>query len=204
MLFRSQLLDRLLEERPELARASSGHCRYTFTPDPARAFNRGATDYFVNGRQIDIGAFDTPKHAGLEVGHVLRLGGDHFDVELTAADAVLNNGDALTWWDRQGELQGVPVNVAQPLGGRGWRVFPNAPMSELKDLRRDAAISRNRDMAWERLLDRKSAERLIPVDLTLRETADGFALAIADEDGHAAEATLRHRSEEHTSELQSH
>ena len=28
---------------------------------------------------------------------------------------VLNNGDALTWWDLQGELQGVPIDVAKPL-----------------------------------------------------------------------------------------
>lgn len=190
-----QLLDRVLEDRPGLVASSSGRCRFTFTPDPARAYNRGATDYFVNGRQIDIGAFDTPKHAGLEVGHVTKVGADHFDVELSAADTVLNNGDALTWWDRQGELQGVPVNVAKPLGGRGWRVFPNAPIPQLKDLRRDATISRNRDMAWERLLDRKSAERVIGVALTLSERPGGFRLDVEDADGHRAHATLAHPHE---------
>ena len=185
-----QLLDRVLEDRPELAASSSGRCRFKFTPDPERAFNRGATDYFVNGRQIDIGAFDTPKHAGIEVGHLLRVGTDHFDVQLASADLALNNGDALTWWDRQGELQGVPVNVARPLAGRTWRVFPNAPVAQLKDLRKDAAISRNRDMAWERLLDRKSAERLIGVALTLRDVDGGFRLDAEDADGHRASASL--------------
>jgi len=189
-----QLFDRLLEARPEFTAASAGRCRYTFAPDPARAFNRGATDYFVNRRQSDIGAFDTPKHAGLEVGHVTTVGGDSFDVELTDASLALHNGDALTWWDRQGELQGVPVNVAKALGGRSWRVFPNAPIVQLKDLRRDTAISRNRDMAWERLLGRKSAERLIPVSLTFEDTVDGFALSIED-DAHQARVTLKHAHE---------
>ena len=171
-----QLLDALLEQRPELARASSGRCRYTFTPDPARNFNRGGTDYFVNGRQDDIGAFDTPKHAGLALGHVTKATREHFEVELDDAAEALHNGDALTWVDLQGELQGVPVNVATPLGGRAWRVEPNAEMAALKDLRRGTAISRNRDMAWERLLAKKSAERRIGVDLVWSVTAGGFAL----------------------------
>ena len=190
-----QLFDALLERRPVFKASSSGRCRYTFTPDPDRAFNRGGTDYFVNGRQDDIGAFDSPKHAGIEVGHVTKVGPDFFDVELAAAGLQLNNGDALTWWDRQGELQGVPVNIATPLGGRAWRVQPNAPIAQLKDLRRDAAISRNRDMAWERLLDKPSAERRIGAVLVCRETADGFALAITDDDGHVGEARVAHPHE---------
>ncbi|MFN5165418.1 MAG: peptidase U32 family protein, partial [Pseudomonadota bacterium] len=35
-----QLCDALLERRPELAAASSGRCRYTFQPDPGRAYHR--------------------------------------------------------------------------------------------------------------------------------------------------------------------
>ncbi|MFO6419278.1 peptidase U32 family protein [Hylemonella sp. W303a] len=199
-----QLVDQLLERRPEFAASSDGHCRYTFAPDPERGFNRGGTDYFVNGRRDDIGAFDTPKHAGIAIGHVTRVNADSFDVELNSAELALNNGDALTWWDRQGELQGVPVNVAKPLsnsGGRLWRVFPNMPkemqgqaVSALKDLRKDAEVSRNRDMAWERLLDKKSAERLIPVALTLRDTDSGFSLTLSD-GHHSASAQLQHPHE---------
>jgi 23S rRNA 5-hydroxycytidine C2501 synthase len=196
-----QLVDAVLEQRPGLARASSGRCRYTFAPDPERAFNRGGTDYFVNGRrppeQGDIGAFDTPKHAGMALGQVQRVGGDHFDLLLDAAGAVLHNGDALTWWDAQGELQGVPVNVAQPLAGpagRSWRVFPNlqrgVPMSTLKDLRPGLRIRRNRDMAWERLLDKPSAERLIATDLRLDAVDGGFQLTITDAEGHIAHARV--------------
>ena len=60
-----QLVDRLLEGRHDLRPSSSGRTRHFFTPDPEQGFNRGGTDYFVNGRRDDIGAFDTPKHAGL-------------------------------------------------------------------------------------------------------------------------------------------
>jgi putative protease len=191
-----QLVDALLERRPDFAAASSGRCRYTFQPDPERGFSRGGTDYFVNGRRPpelgDIGAFDTPKHAGVPVGCVLRVGRDHFDVEAADATTAFNNNDALTWIDRQGELQGAPINTAAPLGGRAWRLVPNAPVAALKDLRAGLAISRNRDMAWERLLDRKSAERLIGVRLALVETATGFTLNATDDDGHAVSVSVAH------------
>ena len=171
------LLDAILDRRPELARASAGRCSYTFTPQPDQGFNRGGTDYFVNGRRSledgDIGAFDTPKHAGVAVGHVVAVAQTHFDVDTGDAAIVLNNGDALTWWDLQGELQGVPVNTAVALGGTRWRISPQqargATVRDLKDLRRDTAISRNRDMAWERLLAKPSADRRIAVDVTLAQ-----------------------------------
>jgi putative protease len=53
------LLDAILDARPELARGSSGRCAFGFTPDPDQNFNREFTDYFVNGRKDDIGAFDS-------------------------------------------------------------------------------------------------------------------------------------------------
>jgi putative protease len=202
--FRQQL-DRLMEGRSEMRASSSGRVRHFFTPDPQRGFNRGSTDYFVNGRQIDIGAFDTPKHAGMPLGHVLRVGADHFDLRTDDPQAQVHNGDALTWWDLQGELQGIPVNVAQPLGDGLWRIEPNLPaharlpgskLSQvLKDLRRDTPVSRNRDMAWERLLDKPSAQRCIGVQLVWSATSDGFALAATDDDGHHVSVESRHPHE---------
>jgi putative protease len=187
------LLDAILERRPELARASAGRCTYTFTPQPEQAYNRGGTDYFVNGRRApengDIGAFDTPKHAGIPVGHVVALADAHFEVDTGDTDITLNNGDALTWWDRQGELQGVPVNTVTRVSGNRWRVEPQQAQGlsvhDLKDLRRDVAISRNRDMAWERLLARPSADRRIGVDITLAQVRGDHALELTlrSEDG---------------------
>ncbi|PZP27909.1 MAG: collagenase-like protease [Roseateles depolymerans] len=201
------LLDTLFERRPELAATSDGRCRFSFTPEPEQAFNRGGTDYFVNGRKIDIGAFDSPKHAGMPLGEVRRVGPEDFDLDTGDATRVVNNGDALTWWDRQGELQGVPVNVAEPLDsptghqqfGTRWRITPNLSkgqaFSDLRDLFPGTAISRNRDMAWERLLAKPSSERRIAVDLTLAQVADGFELTLKDETGIKAAVHLAHAHE---------
>jgi len=187
-----QLLDAILEERPGLARGSSGRTRLFFTPDPDRSFNRGSTDYFVTGCKEDIGAFDTPKHAGLPLGWVSKVDGEGFELELEEGVSPLNNGDALTYLDLHKELVGLRVNVAAPLDAkaRRWRVEPNEPLDQLKDLRRGVALSRNRDMAWDRQLEKKSAERRIALDLSLMETPEGIALQLTDEDGHAAYVEL--------------
>ncbi|CAG0908210.1 unnamed protein product, partial [Darwinula stevensoni] len=90
------LLDALLEQDTALShyqRASSGKCVFTFTPQPEQNFNRQATDYFVQGRKADIGAFDTPKHSGIPVGWVAKLGRDSFDLQLDDANLLLSNGD---------------------------------------------------------------------------------------------------------------
>ena len=67
-----KLLDDVIAQHPEFSRASSGRSTYTFTPQPDKTFNRGATDYFVNGRHADIAAFDTPSFAGATSGTVPR------------------------------------------------------------------------------------------------------------------------------------
>lgn len=196
-----QLFDALLERRPEYARASSGHCSYTFTPEPEQGFNRGGTDYFLNGRQIDIGAFDTPKHAGPSIGYVSAVTPTHFSVETSESQAELHNGDSLTWLDLQGELQGVQVNTVALQGTHEWLVEPNLaarPEADgtraLKGLRVGAEIHRNRDMAWERLLARPSAERRIHVELTLaleqKPHRQDLVLSITDEDGHTGTARV--------------
>ncbi len=192
-----KLLDEVLEQRPALAKASSGRTSFFFEPDPDQNFNRGATDYFVNGRQDDIGAFDTPKHAGLPLGFVARLGQDHVEVVLDEGVADLNNGDSITWFDLQQELQGVQANTVELLdaAARRWRVVPKEPVAALKDLRRDTVLQRNRDMAWERTLKRKSSDRRIAVDLHFEDTADGFALSLTDEDGHYARVDAAHAHE---------
>lgn len=184
-----RLFDEILEERPELARASSGRCTFSFTPDPNQNFNREFTDYFVNGRKDDIGAFDTPKNPGQPIGFVTQVGKDHFELMADDAALLLSNGDGLCYWDQQKELVGAQTNRVEALGGGAWRVFPKDPMAQLRDLRRGTAINRNRSMDWVRTLEKKSADRRIGLWLKLSETADGLQLTATDEDGHTASAS---------------
>jgi putative protease len=185
-----RLLDDILEERPDLRASSSGKTAFFFTPDPDRNFNRGSTDYFVNGRQEDIGAFDSPKHLGLPVGEVAKVGDRWFDVALDPTQAeALHNGDGLNYQTLTKDIVGVQVNVAEPVGksGRLWRVHPNEDVATLKDLKSGVAINRNRDRAWEQTLSKKSSERRIGLSLRLEDTADGLHLHLLDADGFAVQ-----------------
>ncbi len=198
-----KLFDELIEAREgsdfPVARASSGRTTFTFTPDPDQNFNRAFTDYFVNGRKDDIGAFDSPKNPGREIGWVTKVGADFIELELDDAHALLHNGDGLCYFDLRKELVGVAINRAEPLGaapspsggGTGWghwRVYPKDPIAGMKDLRKGTRINRNRDMDWVRTLEKKSSDRRIGVWAAFAETPQGFALRLTDEDGYVGEA----------------
>ncbi|MDO9151751.1 MAG: U32 family peptidase [Methylotenera sp.] len=173
-----ELIDEILNDRPELAKSSSGHATYTFTPQPEKTFNRSATDYFVNGRQADIGAFDTPKFSGEALGKVTKVGNNYFEVE---TNIELHNGDGVCFFDVHKELVGLRVNTVE-----GKRLYPNEMPA---DIRRNTIVYRNRDHAFMRLLEKDSAQRKIAVAMNFYETANGFALTITDENGFSATAT---------------
>lgn len=177
-----RLLDGILEEMPEYGKSSSGTGTYTFTPQPEKTFNRSATDYFTHGRQADIGAFDTPKFAGEELGKVSKVGKDFIDI---ATDIELHNGDGVCFFDIHKELVGLRANTIQRLDKHTQRIIPNE-MPE--GITRNMTVYRNRDHAFMRLLEKESATRKIAVDMVLRETRDGFALTVTDEDGFTAHA----------------
>ena len=175
-----QLLDEILEEMPEYAKSSAGHASYTFTPQPEKTFNRSATDYFANGRQADIGAFDTPKFSGEELGKVRKVGKDFIDV---ATEIELHNGDGVCFFDVHKELVGLRVNTVQSLDKYTYRLFPNEMPA---DIRNNTQLYRNRDHAFMRLLEKDSASRKIAVDIVLYETRDGFGLTLTDEQDFSA------------------
>lgn len=175
-----QLLDEILLDKPELAKSSHGNCTYTFTPQPEKTFNRSATDYFANGRQADIGAFDTPKFSGEFLGKVTKIGKDFIEVE-TAIQ--LNNGDGVCFFDVHKELVGLRINTVD-----GKKLYPNEMPA---DIRNNTLVYRNRDHAFMRLLEKDSAKRKISLEMIFAETQDGFALSLTDSEGFTAIATCK-------------
>ena len=162
----SQRLNEIIRRHPDkYCRSSLGECRYTFTPDLRKTFNRGYTTYFLHGRQSDIASFDTPKAIGEYVGTVKELRGDSFNVAGVASFA---NGDGLCFLSRS-ELVGFRANRVQ--GNRIW------PYRMPQGLRPGIRLYRNNDQEFERLLSKPSAERKIPIRLALRAVDDGFELS---------------------------
>ncbi len=163
----SQKLNEIIDKHPDkYCRASRGRCTYTFIPNLKKTFNRGFTDYFLNGRRPDIVSFDTPKAMGEYVGKVKELRGNSFNVAGTASFA---NGDGLCFFNSNHELEGFRVNRVE-----GNRLFP---LSLPAGLRPGMPLYRNNDYEFEKLLGKPSATRKIPIDMTFAETESGFSLS---------------------------
>ena len=174
------LLDEVLTGHPEFHRASSGHSTYTFTPQPEKTYNRGYTDYFANDRQDDIGAFDAAGFVGEAIGEVTEIGPNYFMVN---AESDFNNGDGVCFYDAHAEVVGFRINRAE-----GKKLFPVAIPEGLTE---GATLFRNHDQAFERALEKESAERRVSIQPLFAETPDGFALTLTDEDGISATVNLK-------------
>ena len=182
-----QQFDAILDERPGCKRRAAEKCHFLFTPQPEKSFNRGMTDYFVRERHADIGAFASPKFVGEPIGQVVRLGRKHLDV---ASDQALHNGDGLAFFTAQDDLVGMRLNTAERLAD-AWRLSPTLVDGGLPaGLAVGSLLYRNHDQEFERLLEKKSAERRLPIALRLEETADGFLLRLTDECGVTASAQI--------------
>ena len=161
----SQQLNRIVSRYPDkYCRSSLGVCSYTFTPDLRKTFNRGYTTYFLQGRQPEIASFDTPKAVGEFVGTVKELRPDSFNVAGVSSFA---NGDGLCFYNGH-QLEGFRANRVV-----GNRIYPYRMPQGLKPGMR---LYRNSDQEFERLLAKPSAERRIPIRISLQAIAEGFEL----------------------------
>lgn len=181
-----QLLDELMEQRTDLVRASSGVTSHFFIPSPDKTFHRGSTDYFVNERKIDIGAFDSPKYIGLPVGEVLKVGKDFLDVTVTDS---LTNGDGLNVLIKR-DIVGFRANTVEKTGKNQYRVWPNEMPETLKNVRPNHPLNRNLDHNWQQALTKTSSERRIRVDLELGGWEEQLVLTATCEDGVSVTKTL--------------
>lgn len=181
-----QMLDAIIDDRGDLARASAGRTEHFFIPSTDKTFHRGSTDYFVNARKGDIGAFDSPKFIGLPVGEVLKVAKDHLDVEVTEP---LANGDGLNVMIKR-EVVGFRANTVEKTGENRYRVWPNEMPADLYKARPNAALNRNLDHNWQQALLKTSSERRIAVDIELGGWEEQLILTMTCEDGISVTHTL--------------
>ena len=181
-----QMLDAIIEERGTFARASAGRTEHFFIPSTDKTFHRGSTDYFVNARKADIGAFDSPKFIGLPVGEVLKVGNDHLDVTVSEP---LANGDGLNVMIKR-EVVGFRANTVEKTGENRYRVWPNDMPADLHKARPNTALNRNLDHNWQQALTRTSSARRIAVDIELGGWQEQLILTLTCEDGVSVTQTL--------------
>ncbi|WJN61087.1 U32 family peptidase [Pseudomonas sp. SO81] len=187
-------LDAILEDRPDLARASSGRTAHFFLPDPDKTFHRGSTDYFVTDRKVDIGAFDSPTFTGLAVGNVEKV--NKRDL-IAVTHEPLSNGDGLNVLVKR-EVVGFRANIAELKSEfeedgekrYRYRVEPNEMPEGLFRLRPNHPLSRNLDHNWQQALLKTSAERRIGVNWKAELREEQLKLTATSEEGIAVEVAL--------------
>ena len=174
-----QRLDAILARHPDWKRSSSGRETFSFAPDPAKSFNRSFTDYFLHGRSDEMSNFDTPKSMGEEVGFVRAQKPNHF---VFIGKEPLHNGDGLSYFDEQGVFCGFRVNRVE-----GNLIYPAEAKLRLKT---GIKLYRTANQAFDKVLEKPSAKRVIEVSVECRELPWGFSLQMDDGEGHRAAVTF--------------
>lgn len=164
-----QKLDEIINRRADLEPASRGRCSYTFEVNPEKSFNRGFTDYFINGRQKGIGSPFTPKSMGEYIGEVSWCNPLRMEID---TDKTLHNGDGLCFLNQDNELVGLRADVVN-IGRDGVHtVSTNRPHGAF----RSAKIYRNYDLEWQKQVEASTGNRKMDIDLVLSETETGYEL----------------------------
>ena len=168
-----QLLDQLIDNNPALAHASTPSVyHYDFTPNPAKTFHRGQTDYFLHGRTPNMANWQTPKSTGEKIGKVIATRHNAICVEL-AHGITLHNGDGICYGDK-----GFAINRIE-----GDWIYPNLQPSSLEGRSGGSLpkvgtnLYRNLDNEFLRSL---RAERKIPIVIRFEVVAEGYRLTIGD------------------------
>ncbi|MDE5901710.1 MAG: U32 family peptidase [Muribaculaceae bacterium] len=137
-----QCLDRIIDSSDgRYIRSSCGISEVTFTPDPAKSFNRGFTHYFLDtSRPSDISSPLTPKSMGEVINHISQL----------------NNGDGISYFDARNEYKGLIVNRIDH-----GRIISNRPVA----IPKGTIIHRTLDVQWEKTMNKNTARRTMWLDV---------------------------------------
>ena len=158
-----QLLDQIIASNPNLQQASTPSVQtYNFTPNPAKTFHRGQTDYFLHNRTPQMANWDTPKSTGEKIGRVVALRKDAICVQLQP-NITLHNGDGICFEDK-----GFAINRVE-----GEWIYPN----QMPNIQRGTILYRNLDTEFLRSLQ---AKRQIPVDIRFEVIPEGYRLTIGE------------------------
>jgi len=182
--FYRRRLDALLEGNKRYGKASSGRIQFFFTPDPAKTFNRGQTDYSLLGGRTPIHSFDTPKFMGEKIGRVKAASPEGIVLD-TIHD--LHNGDGVCFLDAARRLTGFYINRV----GKDGRLFlPMKHPLRKTPIPKGSLIYRNHDQVFANTMAGNTAERRVGLSLVFSEAEEGFGLAGVDEDGNRARVVL--------------
>ena len=152
------------------SKTSSGRVFLDFEPDVKKSFNRGFTDYFLDGRKRCFN-FESPKSLGEKLGKITKVGKDYF--EIARMDCKMAGGQAGIKINSQDGLyfngNGCLVNKVE-----GKKIYPN----KMDGIAVGLDVYRNFDSKFEKQLESSKIKRQIGVKFSFK---NGI-LTVTDED----------------------
>lgn len=148
-------------------KTSSGRVFLDFEPDVKKSFNRGFTDYFLDGRKRCFN-FESPKSLGEKLGKITKVGKDYFEIsnaDVSKQDGLYFNGN------------GCLVNKVE-----GKKIYPN----KMDGIAVGLDVYRNFDSKFEKQLESSKIKRQIGVKFSFK---NGI-LTVTDEDENSVNFTL--------------
>lgn len=142
----SNQLNNIINSHPdEYIRSSFGEVKVNFNPQEDKSYNRGFTSYFLEKRKpLKIASLLSPKSQGELINDIKEL----------------NNGDGISFYDKNGCFTGVNVN----------RIEGNKILTARKiNIPKDSNIYRTSDIKWEKLMNGDTAVRNIGLNLILEK-----------------------------------
>lgn len=177
-------IDEVIEKKSDVQKQSSGKIYADFNPDPECTFNRGYTDYFLNGRNKEIVSIDTPKSIGKVIGKVLTVKPTYFTLD---NDLILNHGDGICFFDESSRLQGFNINKID---------HSKIYIDRTQDLRPGTILYRNYDHQFNKQLTNSKTTRKIRIAIDINETENGLSIQAKDSDNNMVSWNYNQRKEE--------
>lgn len=160
------------------SKTSSGRVFLDFEPDVKKSFNRGFTDYFLDGRKKCFN-FESPKSLGEKLGKITKVGKDYFEIGRT--DYKMAGGQAGIKINSQDGLyfngNGCLVNKVE-----GKKIYPN----KMDGIAVGLEVYRNFDSKFEKQLENSKIKRQIGVKFSFK---NGI-LTVIDEDENSVNFTI--------------
>ncbi len=160
------------------SKTSSGRVFLDFEPDVKKSFNRGFTDYFLDGRKRCFN-FESPKSLGEKLGKITKVGKDYF--EIGRMDCKMAGGQAGIKINSQDGLyfngNGCLVNKVE-----GKKIYPN----KMDGIAVGLEVYRNFDSKFEKQLESSKIKRQIGIKFSFK---NGI-LTVTDEDENYVNFTL--------------
>lgn len=168
-----QKLDEVIEEDPDLCRSSFGTTVTAFTPNPAKSFNRGFTEYNTHEVKDNYANFSAPGYVGEKIGTLTGVSGHVLKFRLFR-DVTLHNGDSLNYYKSDAELAGF--RISRVIDGNQAEIFQELPF-----IKPGTMFYRSKDAEFESELTDTSSVRTLDLTLEYFETETGIGLKGHDE-----------------------